>query len=499
MADIKLLIDTNIIIALEDAGEVQASFADLVRKCGENGIRIFVHEASLKDIDRDKNINRRKATHSKIRKFVILKGVATPAKDELTKRFGLLTKPNDLIDASLLAAIDANIVDLLVSEDDGLHRRARRAGLAERVLTVAEALIWIKQTYEPQQIELPAVEGIKAYGLDTNDPIFVGLRSDYPGFDAWLEKCRKQHRECWVITEGGLIAALVIRNDEMHADARTLHVGPKIMKICTLKVADSHQGKKYGEQLLKQILWHAQRNSYDLVYITAFPKQEALIRLLEEYGFNGEGKRDNGEVVFEKPLGRGPVVSTEGISVLDLDRRHYPRFIDTSDIRKFVVPIREPYLRKLFPEVGHPVSVGASRKPGNTIRKVYLCRAMAGGMRPADILLFYTSKGSGYGSQCLTSVGIVEQVRHSGKVDQVIGWTAKRSVYSAEELSEKIKERETPLKIIDFLLIGHVEPAIPLDQLIHEGILRAAPQSICQLDELQYSTLKPLLHLGFKF
>lgn len=190
---------------------------------------------------------------------------------------------------------------------------------------------------------------------------------------------------------------------------------------------------------------------------------------------------------------------TEGISALDLDRRHYPRFIDTADVRKFVVPIREPYLRKLFPEVGHAVGVASSEKVGNTIRKVYLCRAMAGGMRPGDILLFYMSKGGGYGSQCMTSLGVVEQVRLSSKPDQIIGWTAKRSVYSAEELTEKVRERPAPLKIIDFLLIGHIEPALPLDRLIHEGILRAAPQSIGQLVEARYLKLKPLLRLGFEF
>jgi hypothetical protein len=69
MPEIKLLIDTNIIIGLEDAGEVKASFADVVRKCGENGIRVFVHEASRKDVERDKDLARRKATLSKIGKF----------------------------------------------------------------------------------------------------------------------------------------------------------------------------------------------------------------------------------------------------------------------------------------------------------------------------------------------------------------------------------------------------------------------------------------------
>jgi hypothetical protein len=57
----------------------------------------------------------------------------------------------------------------------------------------------------------------------------------------------------------------------------------------------------------------------------------------------------------------------------------------------------------------------------------------------------------------------------------------------------------TPLKVIDFLLIGHLEPIISLDQLIDEGILRGAPQSICQISEAQYLRLKNSTNLGFSF
>ena len=114
-------------------------------------------------------------------------------------------------------------------------------------------------------------------------------------------------------------------------------------------------------------------------------------------------------------------------------------------------------------------------------------------------MFFYMSKGDGFGSQSLTSVGIVEGVRLSDELSDVIRLTAKRSVYSAEELSQMVDERNTPLKIIDFLLVGHLEPTIPLDQLVYEGVLRAAPQSISHMPEPRYSKLKPLLKLGFSF
>jgi GNAT superfamily N-acetyltransferase/rRNA-processing protein FCF1 len=499
MSSIKVLIDTNVIIGLEDAGEVKAALADFVRKAAENDIKIFVHEASKKDIERDKNLARRKSTLSRIAKFPTLKKVATPDANQLAAKYGPLPKANDVIDATLLDALANNIVNLLVTEDDGLHRRARNVGIAERVFTVAEALAWIKLTYEHEEISLPSVEAIKAYGLEKTDPIFDGLRADYPGFDDWLDKCIAEHRDCWVIRDGGALAAIVIRNDEDHSAAGTKHIGPKIMKICTFKVSDRHHGKKFGEQLLKQLLWHAQRNHYDLLYVTAFPKQKALIRLIEDYGFRRETKRKRGELVFEKPMGAGAVLPSPSESALDQARRHYPRFVDAASVRKFVIPIRHGYHHQLFPEFRPADESNSSEKPGNTIRKVYLCRAVTNQIRPGDLVFFYMSRSNSFGSQSLSSVGVVEQVRHSGDLDQVISWTAKRSVYAAAELAAMVALNSTPLKIIDFLLAGHISPVVPLDQLIDQDILRGAPQSICQLSEAQYLRLKPLTNLGFRF
>ena len=79
----------------------------------------------------------------------------------------------------------------------------------------------------------------------------------------------------------------------------------KILKICTFKVRDEFQGEKFGELLLKQVLWFVQRNSYDLTYVTAYPKHAFLIDMLEYYGFRETMKMDSGEIVFEKPIATG--------------------------------------------------------------------------------------------------------------------------------------------------------------------------------------------------
>jgi rRNA-processing protein FCF1 len=205
----KLLIDTNIIIGLEDAGEIEKRFADLLRKCSEYDVRVFVHEASKEDIGRDKNAERKAATLSKIAKFQILESVAHPGEDDLAVKYGQLKKANDIVDAKLLYSMEINAVDLLITEDDGLHRRAKKAGLNDRVMTVADILAWIKQTYEPEEVFLPAVQAAKAHGVNFNDPIFDELRTDYDGFDAWAAKCIKDHRDCWIIEDKPVLAGVV--------------------------------------------------------------------------------------------------------------------------------------------------------------------------------------------------------------------------------------------------------------------------------------------------
>jgi hypothetical protein len=249
------------------------------------------------------------------------------------------------------------------------------------------------------------------------------------------------------------------------------------------------------------VLWYAQRNRYDLVYLTAYPKQTALIRLLEDYGFFQTLERNNQELVFEKPIGHGVLKALAGESAIEATRRAYPRFMDGSSIRKFIVPIRPPYHAKLFPEVAN-LSDGtvseATGKPGNTIRKVYICHASTTQMRPGDLLFFYMTKSGTHASQSLTTVGVVETVRLTGDPKEVRRWTAKRSVFSDAELNDWVNEGRS-LKVIDFLLIGHLVPTLPLDMMTSNGIMSGWPQTITQLSEAAYRKLKPNLKLGFKF
>jgi hypothetical protein len=514
MDDFKLLVDTNVVIGLEDPQPVQASLAELARLCSENNVGLFVDGANYDDVARDRDSTRREITLSKLAKFQKLRSVPVTDHSELTARFGTISNENDLSDVRLLAALDAKAADFLVTQDIRLHRRAERAGLRTGILTIEEAVQWLKQTFTAMSVALPHVVERKAYELDVKQAVFASLQLDYPGFNEWFDKCRRQHRDCWVLEIGGDIAGIVIRKDETHAEAGTQSVGPKILKVCTFKVRDDFLGEKFGELLLKQVLWFALLNSYDLAYVTAFPKHAFLIDLLKYYGFRETRRMVNGEVVLEKTILKGPLPPLVG-EALDFDREHYPRFHDGPIIQKFCVPIRPDYHRRLFPEIafgtelplfptetfGPILSRGEDRTPGNTIRKVYLCRAKITRIRPGDLLFFYQSKDDNYAaSQSITTIGIAEQILDVTTADDLIRLTAKRSVFSAEEIRGMQATTASPVKVIDFILVGHSRPTVPLNTLVGIGIfINRPPQSIAQLSEERYEELKPFLQLGFRF
>ncbi len=276
MTDRNLLIDTNVFIGLEDPREVAPEVAELQYLCSHHSIHIFVHEAALADIGRDRDEARRNISLSKVRKFEQLKNVREPPRAMLEQRFGAMVKPNDVVDVALLHALDIGAVDFLVTEDQGIHTRAKRAvpPLADRVLTVVDAVAWLHASFEPTRVVLPFVEEMPAHAIDQDDDIFDSLRQGYPDFDKWWRrKCVGEHRPCWVATIDNELAGLVVRKEETHAEACTKYPGPKILKVCTFKVKPKFRGEKLGELLLKQVVWFAQKNSFDLVYLTTFSDQ----------------------------------------------------------------------------------------------------------------------------------------------------------------------------------------------------------------------------------
>jgi len=253
---------------------------------------------------------------------------------------------HDWVDHQLLAALQADAVDTLVTEDVRIHRRAKRLGLHHRVAFLTEALTELEALSDKPQGSLPAVETTKAHNLDSDDEIFIMVRQEYPEFDKWLTKCKREHRQAWIVRgPDNKYAGVSIVNREDRAD---LGLPDKTLKICMFKISDRHAGHRYGELLLRDIFNYAEQNAFQSLFVEVFPKQERLIAFLNEFGFFDLAKpTSRGELRLGKAL-QFTADEVAKLDPLEFNRRFGPSAIKWSDVSAFVVPIKPKYHDVLF-------------------------------------------------------------------------------------------------------------------------------------------------------
>ncbi|MBS4011920.1 MAG: GNAT family N-acetyltransferase [Roseovarius sp.] len=504
------LIDTNIIIGLEDNHTVQPAYAKFSQLTAKHKVDVFVHEAARDDISRDKDLKRREISLSKLDKFQILGKVKGLRKADLEAEFGKIKKNNDEVDAALLHALSIGAADFLITEDQGLHDRARRHSyeLENRVLFIADATQLLATTFEPRAVPIRHVDDVSAHTISLDDPFFNSLRNGYPEFNEWWKtKCVAERRPCWIVYDDNEIAGLIVRKDETGTKTDATQKLAKILKICTFKVSPDKRGVKLGELLLKMAMWHAQKNNYDLVYLTAYPEQDALIALLEFYGFCITGtKGKNGELILERRFSSSRLAALNGQAIYDADRKNYPRFIATQSVRGFVVPIIEVYHDILFPDLRDPRQPdmffdarlgGGPKRPGNTIRKVYICQSPSKLGGAGSILFFYKGKSIDIPSQSLTAIGILESVSLATSTKDLVQMTGGRSVYSEAKLTAFGASPMNPYKVINYLLVDYIQPPIALEELINSYILVSHPQAITELKSGKLLEALSRCNLGF--
>lgn len=473
----KFLFDTNIIISAEPTNqsgvEAQtANVAKLVGLIGQLGSTSYIHPASLAEISGDTNKER-----SNIRRLLLSKYLRLESPPPITEDMTfVLGEPkldsHNAIDMLILAALVGNSVDFLVTEDNGIHRRAARLNLTERVLTADEALVAVRGLL-PKPIQTPpAVEQVKCYQLQKADPIFDALREDYAGFDDWLEKCQKEHRPAFLIKNGTRCAAIAIIKDEVLNDAGLSGVA---LKICTFKVAETASGFRYGELLLRAIFDYIHAKGIPQTYLTCYPKQASLIRFLQRFGFSEHGESGNGELVFVKQFAPSEHERDE-MPPLEFHRLYGPHQIKTRDVEKFIIPIQPRYHKILFPNLEDQLNLFAgSDACGNSILKAYLCNASVKDLPPGSVVLFYRSQDASY----IEAVGVVDGCLRSSSAKEIARFVGKRTVYSLEEI-EAMCERETLAILFRY---AKKIPSVSLSELIENKALLGPPQQITRLKQ----------------
>ncbi|MDT4288836.1 hypothetical protein RO575_04655 [Methylomonas sp. MO1] len=474
----RILLDTNIFIPLEDSSiGMNGAIAELNRLTVSKH-QLLIHPGTAIDLFRDKNEDRKQKILSRLHKYSQLESPPIFLEGEEEPLFGCPKKENDSIDNLILLAVHKNCVHWLITQDEGIHRKAKRIGAQERVLTVDQA-ITVLATSESQTLKLyPSVQDVPCYTLELKNPFFDSLREAYNGFDDWyIEKCSKTGRRAWICTSNNDIHAICIYNIEKNPIVTTENKGLPglVLKLCTFKVLK--RGYKIGELLLKQAFNYATDNDIDNIYVTVEPNKHGMLEdLFYDFGFYLYGieckGRDN---VFVKNFPKNFPVNN--LLPLEYSIKFFPK-LKISNNSVYLVPIKPQYHDILFPEKSRQNDLFRDEisSAGNTIKKAYLCNSKSNSIKAGDVLFFYRTEDE----KAITSYGIVDQFYIENDPEKIFQWVSKRTVYSFAEI-QKMRGKQT--KIILFRLIGHLQKNIYFNKLKSMDIVSGPIQSITKINK----------------
>lgn len=483
-----ILLDTNIIIPLEDTSKIlDSSFAEMRRLAAEQQHCLYVHPMQVEDINRDKNTERKQIVLSRLNQYSKIDNPPVLTEDECIK-LGL-SQPNDhdKVDNNILFALYRGAVHLLVTNDEGIHKKASKIGIQDKVYRLEQFLVFLRRYYnQPVAYTYTGVRERYMYEIDKSQSFFDSLRQAYDGFDEWYQKSAEKQRKCWCIEdEEGRVAAICIykfeENEKLTDEGETTQ--GKILKLCTFKVDVSARGKKLGERLLYITFDFCVKNGIDWVYLHTYgEEQKTLVGLCEEYGFYRLGKYKQDDV-YIKPM----KLRKDNLGSLESLIRYYPFFEDNDSVQKFIIPIQPKYHEDLFPDFSDMKgSLFESAQSlyscqGNTIKKAYLCHSKIKTIKKGDVLLFYRS----HDRKSIQCMGVVEDVFFSDDIDEVFPRIAKRTVYSKSQLTE-ILNQKTLVILFRYITLNR---EVPLNELSSIGI-NGNIQSIRRISNEQYRAIK---------
>jgi len=478
----RVLLDTNILIHREAAAVIRDDIGDLFRWLDRIRADKCIHPHSIEEIRKHQNKEVVRSFEAKLRSYVRLQTIARDMPAIAQIRQSDQTN-NDSIDTDLIREVVAERVDFLLSEDRGVHAKAKLLGIAGHVMRIDAFLEKVVRQH-PELVEYRVLAVRKEYfgNVDVSDSFFDSFRQDYPNFERWFN--RKADEIAYTCRYDGsrILAFLYLKTegpDEPYGDIRPTFSPKRRLKIGTFKVVLN--GYKIGERFLKIVFDNALKQSIDEIYVTIFertPEHNRLIDLIGQWGFSRYGikiSNGGGETVWIRPFSRR--------AMRDHPSSTYP-FISCG-APKFIVPIYPKYHTELLPDsilrTESPMDFVENRPNRNAIRKAYISRSYFRDLHSGDIIVFYRT-GSGTGpahyTAVATTIAVVESVHLDlSDFESFRAACETVSVFTDDELRQHWDHnpRNRPF-VVKFLSVYSLPKRPNLSQMKDEGILLEHPR-----------------------
>ncbi|XWN37078.1 MAG: PIN domain-containing protein [Balneola sp.] len=481
----RVLLDTNILIHRETGYAVNEDIGRLFFWLDKIKAEKIIHPVSVNEIEGHNDEKIKKSFSIKLQHYTTIKTDISLAEEIVKTICPSDTSQNDKNDTILLNEVFRKRVDLLVTEDKGIHRKAKILGIENSVVRI-EKFVEQSTIDHPRLIDYKVLTVKKEYlgNIDLSDPFFDSFKEDYNGFESWfLRKSDEITYVCY--TDSRISAFLYLKiedKQEDYSDIEPFLKPKKRVKIGTFKV--TLNGLRLGERFLKIVFDHALLNNVDEIYVTVFPKRQEqlrLINMLEDWGFKEFGIKtsENGkEKVFTRSFLEINTYQSPQTSFPFISNQHRP----------FVVPIYPEYHTRLLPDsilnTESTMDFKENRPVSNSIRKSYISHSIERNLKPGDPIFFYRT--GGYHKSVITTIGIVQKVHNDlSSFEELRAITRKRTVLSDKKLREFWDRFDwsNPF-VVDFLYAYSLPKRPNLKLLIDNNIIKdvdSAPRGFSRI------------------
>lgn len=486
----KALLDTNIIIHREANKIVSQDIGILYRWLDRGLYTKCIHSATIEEVKKNPCKETVDLFLVKLESYEII-DIPSPLQDEVktvSRHFD--TTENDKVDTILLNEIFVERVDILITEDKKIHRKAKELGIKDKVFTIDS---FLEKTFaeHPELINYKVlnVQKLKFGKIDLNDTFFDTLKEDYLGFDKWF--IRKYDEEAYITinsNNGMLLSFLYLKvedENENYSNINPQFSAKRRLKVGTFKVISN--GFRLGERFVKIIFDNALKNQVQEIYVTIYnkrPEQRKLIELLEQWGFVLWGKKGE-ELVYVRDF--SPKFDINNLKCC------FPYISKGKNV--YIVPIYPEYHTELLPDsilnTESPEEFIEDFPHRNCINKVYVSRAMEPYPSIGDILVFYRT--GGYYKSVITTIGEVVEVKADFQDENdFILYCRKKSVYPELALREMWRYSTRKPFVVNFLYTYSFPHRINMKELIDLKVLQGvndAPRGFKLITKEQFEII----------
>lgn len=456
----KILLDTNIIIHREANKAHRPEIGTLFKWIDNLRYSKYIHPITIEELNRFKDVEAKETMSIKVENYNQIKYLA-PFNEVISQVSNEYDRGlNDQNDTKILNEIYENRIDILISEDKKIHKKAEVLKIEEKVYTIQKFLEKVTaENPDLVQYSILAVKQVDFGQVDLADPFFDSFKEDYSEFENWFN--RKVENQCYICNNDTELSAFLYikveeKGKENYSDINPLFQPKKRLKIGTLKVTGN--GYKIGERFLKIVFDNAFQYKVDEIYVTIFEKRQEqiqLIEMLEEWGFVYHGIKTtaNGEEkVYIKPFSKKSIIN------INKPRISYPFF--SKETNKYVIKIEHQYHTELFPDsinTKEDKTLYQENAPHrNRIGKVYISYSPQRNLKPGDIFLVYRigETDPKVHSSTITSICIVENIKTNFEdFEDFFNNCNRRTLINKEDLLNKWWNKKKDYKpfIINFL------------------------------------------------